>query len=960
MRIGRGALLVCGWLGALLSAAAVRGDQSKAYVFRGVEPGKTTAEAVRADNRWGQPVKQEQADDGTARWQFQPRGYRQAVVTLSGDRVQTVDVYLPRGVSASEAAAALKLGIPVEGARLSEAARVGPAMPEAWEPVQYSAGRVLLYVDRRGREARALRSYAPEVLDTSAAVAAPGESTTSKRGASRPSGALTSLAGQDPDSRLIVTTLVKILPQYHISRHPLDREIAGRMQKLLIDNFLDSQQLYFTRADVVKFRRGTNRLVSDLKQGDLTQIYDLYRTFAKRVGERAELVDDLLAGDFDFTVDEQYVANPEGDTWADNELEIREAWRKRVKYELLTHLEAGADLEEAKSRVSQSMQTLVDRWGKVDDNDLLSQAASALFMAFDPRSTYYTPQEWQNTLIRLRSQMVGIGASLKIQDGYLEVAALIAGSPSEQDGRLKPGDRIVAVGQGDDGEMVDVVGMKLGESVELIRGPAGSTVRLRVLPQGSFESTIIDLERARFELQQIGSAVLGAADAGREGDAKIGYVYLPTIYSELNPEEADSENIRSTVNDLDNILSDLRSQDVDVLLVDLRNNPGGSLTEAIELAGLFVGKGPVLTTRDGQGQVNAYSPQQDHTVWDRPVVLLTNKATSGGGEIVAAAVQDYGRGIVVGDSTTNGNGTVATQHFVTALAGQQDAGDAERLGVARVTIQKFYRVTGDGFQSRGLKPEVVLPSLTEVGVGTQADLPYTLAFDRVRPAEFQAAAEPLDDELIQGLDRASAQRRKHSEYFQQLAKQMERIYAPGEQRALPLNREKLHAYRTQDEDLAGDAEPLPGIPDVKRTPYLEEALAVALDYAALRQFQEAEAALDERKFSAALAGYRSALAANPGMQRARYKLAWSLATLPNSRYRDGKEAVDQARQLCELDGRKNWSYLLTLAVAEAEAGDFDEAQTVLDEALEKAPAKERSNYTYLQDRFRRRRKYSSR
>jgi hypothetical protein len=303
---------------------------------------------------------------------------------------------------------------------------------------------------------------------------------------------------------------------------------------------------------------------------------------------------------------------------------------------------------------------------------------------------------------------------------------------------------------------------------------------------------------------------------------------------------------------------------------------------------------------------------------------------------------------------------VATQQNVTALAGEQDAGDAERLGVARVTTQKFYRVNGDGFQGRGLTPEVVLPSLTEGYLETQADLPYALSFDKVQPANFTPAAAKLDDATIQGLNRASARRREDSEYFRQIAAQLEALSRRSGENAVPLNQEKFHAYRSQSDDPAKDAAALPGIPDVKLTPYLQEALAVALDYAALQHFAQAEAALDERQYSSALDGYRRALAANPGMQRARYKLAWSLATLPNARWRNGKEAVDEARRLCELDGRKNWSYLLTLAVAEAEAGNFDQAQTELAAALQEAPAAERGKYTYLEDRFRKRQKYAGR
>jgi hypothetical protein len=370
-----------------------------------------------------------------------------------------------------------------------------------------------------------------------------------------------------------------------------------------------------------------------------------------------------------------------------------------------------------------------------------------------------------------------------------------------------------------------------------------------------------------------------------------------------------------------------------------------------------VGGGPVLVVRDSQGRTEVYQPQTKPPVWDRPLVVLTNKGTSGGGEIVAAAVQDYRRGIVVGDTVTNGNGTIGSQRPLVQWLDPAASADAERLGVARITTQKFYRVNGQGIQSHGVSPDFHLPSFTEVTGAVQSELPYALSFDSVTGAHY-TPGNSVDGATVEALAGASQERRDRSEYFRQSTEETRQLREA--RTVVSLNKEKFFDERRRRSKLDADAEPLPTIEDVKLTPYLQEVFAIALDYAAQRQLTRAEAALGERRYADALTALRRAVAVSPESKTARYRLAWSLATLPSSSARNGKQAVEQARQLCELDGRRNWVYLLTLAVAEAEAGNFDAAQTELEAALEKAPEDKRTKYAYLRDRFRRKQKFASR
>ena len=308
----------------------------------------------------------------------------------------------------------------------------------------------------------------------------------------------------------------------------------------------------------------------------------------------------------------------------------------------------------------------------------------------------------------------------------------------------------------------DIVGLRCRDVVDRIRGKEGTVVRLRVLPKGGFEAKMIDLTRRRFETQKLGSAVLKGDAAGRAGSGKIGYLYVPTIYTDLAARDAGQKDYRSTARDLQKILDSLRASDVDVAVLDLRDNPGGTLTESIEVAAHFVGEVTTVQVRDGQGRVESYAPQTKPPVWNRPLVVLTNKNSSGGAEIVAAAVQDYRRGIVVGDSVTYSNGTIGAQESLVKLlygAPEQAARDqADRLGVARITTQKFYRVNGEGIQGRGVVADIGIPALTE-GTQSQSEQPYSLSFDTVPAAKFAAAESAVSEAGVQKIAKASEQRR---------------------------------------------------------------------------------------------------------------------------------------------------------------------------------------------------------
>lgn len=429
------------------------------------------------------------------------------------------------------------------------------------------------------------------------------------------------------------------------------------------------------------------------------------------------------------------------------------------------------------------------------------------------------------------------------------------------------------------------------------------------------------------DASQVRGAVLGEEHLAGGRTASVGYIDAPDFHMDLRP-----------------ILEELRSQDADVVVLDLRRNSGGSLKDVLKAAGLFIGDKPVFQVESRDG-VKHYASRIATAAWDGPLVLLTSKHTSSGGEILAGAIMDHQRGIVIGDSTTSGKGTIESLFDV-----------GPDFGQVKVTTQKLYRPAGDGIQSRGVRPHLVLPSFPDTAQTAAAAPLYSLAFDRVQPVEFEVSDSAIDAKVLETIRTRSEARREQSPYFQRLAKGLARLAAPEQQSYVTLKEQEYLALSSNS--WKGEpAQPLPGIPTVDLSDHLRESLAVALDYTSRMQLKKARKLYSQKRYSDAVRQYKKAVAADPGNSPAHYYLAWLLATCRQSDVRDGTLAVEHARQACEQDSWSQWMYILCLAVAEAEAGSFDDAQKDLEKALEKAPDDQRRAYGYLKDRFARRQKY---
>ncbi|MCA9164966.1 MAG: PDZ domain-containing protein, partial [Planctomycetales bacterium] len=518
------------------------------------------------------------------------------------------------------------------------------------------------------------------------------------------------LDGQRDQDRRVTKVVTTLMSREHLSQKEIDDEVSRRGLKTFLKT-LDPMKLYFYQADIDQAMAKQTDLDDEIDNGNIQFAYDLFDTFLKRVDERVAQVNTLLGQKHDFTVDEEMITDADVLSYPKDSTEAAERWRKRIKYDLLVLKADKTEGQEAIDKLRRRYENFAKRMKQTKSDDLLEMYLTAMTSSFDPHTTYMSPSTLENFRIQMRLNLEGIGAALSNIDGYTTISKVIPGGAADKHGKLKPEDRVVSVGQGEEGEMVDVVDMSLNDVVGMIRGKAGTVVRLGVIPDGSTETKIYAITRERIELEDSAAR----ADIIEEKDSdnasyKIGVIDLPSFYMDMEAARDNKSDYRSTTRDVRAILDDFTEKGVDAVVLDLRRNGGGSLTEAINLTGLFIDQGPVVQVKDSDNNVQHYDDLEEGMAWKGPLVVLTSKFSASASEILAGAIQDYGRGIVVGDESTHGKGTVQSLLDL----GSQVFGlrSAPNLGALKITMQQFYRPNGDSTQKRGVLADVVLPSLT--------------------------------------------------------------------------------------------------------------------------------------------------------------------------------------------------------------------------------------------------------
>ncbi len=644
-------------------------------------------------------------------------------------------------------------------------------------------------------------------------------------------------AGVKPgtNDRPIAVAVRRQLEREHFLRRPIDDEMARRWFDAFLES-LDPMKVYFLQGDVDGFMQKRESLDDLVKRGDVTFAYEVLDRFLQRVDQRLPLIEKLIATPHDFTKPESIVIDRDKTSWARTEAEAEDLWRRRIKYDLLVQKMEKTPPEEAKDKLLRRYRSLAKRWHQMTADELLETYLTSLTSSFDPHTSYMSPGTLENFEIGMRLQLDGIGAQLKGEDGYTTIVELTPGGAADKDGRLKAKDRVVGVGQGGDGEIVDVVDMNLNEVVKLIRGKRGTVVRLKVVPVGETAPRVYDITRAKIELKDA-EARGEVIEHGRKADGspyKIGVINLPSFYMDMAGAQQGQAEFKSSTRDCRRLLDEFRQKGVDCVVLDLRSNGGGSLPESIKLTGLFIDRGPVVQIKDVDKQVRPYDDVDAGVAWDGPLVVLTSKFSASASEILAGAIQDYRRGLIVGDKATHGKGTVQTLLDVgRQLFARFD--NAPSLGAIKVTIQQFYRPSGASTQLEGVKSDVELPSITtHLPIG-ESDLDHAITFDKVPRADFEPTGE-VSDAIVERLRAASAQRVAANKDFVKLTGDIARYEKRKDEKTISLVETEFE--RQWNEGKAAEDEEEKKLeemeaqkkPVVRRDFYFDEALNVTIDY----------------------------------------------------------------------------------------------------------------------------------
>jgi carboxyl-terminal processing protease len=654
--------------------------------------------------------------------------------------------------------------------------------------------------------------------------------------------------------RIVGRDTFQLMNQFHLSKKKLDSGLAAEGLKMYFRN-LDPMKLYFYQSDIEEFSKRTDEVLKAWPEGKFELAFDIFNRYLKRVQENVAIADEWIESDFDFSVQEELEIDADLIQYCADEAEMKERWRQRIKYSfMLLEIEreeneknmaedpakADASFENISSRekLHRRYKALNRRMGQFIDEDVVEIYLSAITSCYDPHTSYMSPTSYDDFMIQMRLNLEGIGATLQsTDDGLTTIKRIVPGGAADRSGEIKVDDKIVAVGQDTSGEMVDVTDMRLKDVVAMIRGKAGTNVRLNVLQKDGGGLKTISITREKIELTD--SAARGKVfEQGQKPDGtpfKVGVIDLPSFYSDMEGARNQTDDFRSTTRDVQKLLDQFKQENVDSVVLDLRMNGGGSLREAIDCTGLFIDRGPIVQVKDPLGQIEQLDDTSGSIAWSGPLVVVTSKFSASASEILAGAIQDYNRGIVVGDPATHGKGTV--QNLLN-LAAQYDRGrdgaNSTTLGALKLTIQQFYRPGGDSTQLRGVEADLALPSITAQMDVAEGDLDYAMAFDQVPPARF-TKLNMAGPEVVAKLTENSVKRRNDSTDFQRLERDIQRYVDQKQRKTVTLNkaaylaeREEFNAEK-QDEDTVNKQVEGPSS-EIQRDFYLDEVLQIAADY----------------------------------------------------------------------------------------------------------------------------------
>ena len=671
--------------------------------------------------------------------------------------------------------------------------------------------------------------------------------------------------------------VAELMSRSHLSRRELDNEISNRAFDLYLER-LDPTKSYFMQSDVDEFIVEKDQIADNVRLGNFDFGIKVYKRFLERVNERTELANELAAAKHDFTIDEEMVTDSDAATYAKTEEEARDVWRKRIKYNLLVFRgdeeldkedrmndDADSDSKDMKKKKKKKKKEMdpveklqkryvsfARRMRQTDTEDIIEMYVTSVTNSFDPHTSYMSRKSFENFIISLSLELEGIGATLSGNDeGYTVIRSVVPGGACDTQGGISVDDVIMEVGQGDENgnrvdpdlaekngvDFIDINSMKLDAVVGMIRGKAGTVVRLNVQSEDGGDIRTVEITREKIKLED--SAAQGKVfEQGLNADGsarKIGIIELPSFYADMSGRPGG----RSTTTDVKKILERFNSESVDGVVLDLRKNGGGSLQEAIDCTGLFIDAGPVVQIKDASNQIVKLDDRNRGATWGKPVVVLTSKFSASASEILAGALQDYNRGIIVGDTTTHGKGTVQTLMDLNEVIFRMK-NPPNQYGALKITRSQFYRPNGDSTQKRGVLSDLVLPSVTDKMPIGESDLEYPVEFDKISSARYESYGW-ASDEVKKALQIRSAKRVKASEKFAKRIRRIDEYVRQKDLKTVSLNEEEFLArsreLRAEREDEKVIEEQVSGNKEIKRDYYLDEVLEITADYMTLLEKQ---------------------------------------------------------------------------------------------------------------------------
>ncbi|MCA9042047.1 MAG: carboxy terminal-processing peptidase [Planctomycetaceae bacterium] len=656
----------------------------------------------------------------------------------------------------------------------------------------------------------------------------------------------------------------ELLTEHHISHPHIDDEVSAKVFAEYIKS-LDSQKQYFYKNDIDLFKKQELQLDDHLKTGDVRFAFDVFNLYKKRVQERVDVALQLIKQEHDFTVDEYLITDGDDLEWATSKAELDDRWRKRIKFDILNlklaneknekSNETEQDEEKKKpihdpiERLSKRYERLYSNLNQTKDFEVFEMYIGALTHSLDPHTSYMSPQTLEDFQIQMSLKLTGIGASLRSEDGLTIVHRIIPGGAADKDGRLEAGDIILRVGQEGQTEdqFEDIREMKLSHVVRFIRGPADTEVQLEIQKGKTDEIVLYKMIRKEVELSEdaVQGEIIDLKDRVPNGKGRIGVIKIPSFYHDFSRNANNDINVRSTARDVLQVLIDFqeetkKSGDLDGIVIDLRDNGGGALSEAIDVSGLFIEDGPVVQVKNKDGEVSVQDDENEAIAYRGPLVVICNRLSASASEIFAGVIKDYKRGLIIGDESTHGKGTV--QHVMPVQKSTFGIPVGKANGALKLTINQFYRVNGESTQNRGVESDVTLPSILDHGELGEEYLENALAFDKIDEAKHDDFGLVTQD-IIAMLQKRSAQRISQDDGFKNDLRQITRYEERKNRKKVTLNEAALRKERQDDmeeDDIASavigrnNDEEGPLFPDEY---YNNEVLGITSDYIDLLRTQ---------------------------------------------------------------------------------------------------------------------------